>query len=303
MIRQINCYTLLMGIFFGVCPFFMTAQDFCRLYPLEGSQYHERIPNVLLKTCAPLNAHQQADLAGHLALSDGSGHRYPLTVQFHTDQLTVHASPAFPLPGDRKFEVVYQDQVLTHFFTGKPKKAARSNDSFFFKNDTLPGDFPLVEITNFGSPRDGQYYLTDPNNGYPYFIVDQEESVLYFKESPKSFANFQYLGNNQYGVFNITDQVWYFLDTSFTVIDSARCVNDLITDFHDVQITPEGNRLLMNYNNQIIDMSVIVPGGQPDALVQGAILQEVSPAGVLIWEWRSWDHFEITDGWFAGFPL
>ncbi|MEM6725925.1 MAG: hypothetical protein AAF598_17920 [Bacteroidota bacterium] len=239
-----------MGVLLVVFPFLIRAQDFCHVYPIEGSRYHEVLPNLILKSCASITPSNQGLLDQQLEFTDNSGTKYALQISVHTDRRTIHAVPTFPLPGDGAFQLSYKGQVLTHFFTGKAKKPTPSVEEVFFKNDTLPGDFPLVDIIDLGSPGDGNYYLTETNNGYPYFIVDQEESVLYFQESSKAFANFQYLGDDQYGVFNIFDAIWYFLDTTFTIIDSAACTNGLLTDFHDVQITPEGNRLLMNYNNQ-----------------------------------------------------
>jgi hypothetical protein len=42
-------------------------------------------------------------------------------------------------------------------------------------------------------------------------------------------------------------------------------------------------------------MSVIVPGGHPEALVVGCIVQEIDGQGNVIFEWRSWDHISILD--------
>jgi hypothetical protein len=42
-------------------------------------------------------------------------------------------------------------------------------------------------------------------------------------------------------------------------------------------------------------MSQIVPGGDPAALVTGLVIQEVDVNGNVYFQWRSWDHFEITD--------
>jgi len=52
----------------------------------------------------------------------------------------------------------------------------------------------------------------------------------------------------------------------------------------------------MIYDTQAIDNAkAVVPNGQPTALVTGLIIQELDAAKNVIFEWRSWDHFLITD--------
>lgn len=42
-------------------------------------------------------------------------------------------------------------------------------------------------------------------------------------------------------------------------------------------------------------MSQIVVGGNPNAIVTGLVIQEVDISGTVYFQWRSWDHFLITD--------
>jgi hypothetical protein len=42
-------------------------------------------------------------------------------------------------------------------------------------------------------------------------------------------------------------------------------------------------------------MSQIVPGGHPNAQVTGLVIQEIDQNQNIHFQWRSWDHFEITD--------
>jgi hypothetical protein len=51
----------------------------------------------------------------------------------------------------------------------------------------------------------------------------------------------------------------------------------------------------MSYDPQIVNMSLIVPGGKPNATVTGLVIQEVDKDENVFFQWRSWDHFEITD--------
>jgi hypothetical protein len=58
---------------------------------------------------------------------------------------------------------------------------------------------------------------------------------------------------------------------------------------------PNGNAALLLFDNQPVDMSAVVPGGCPNAIVRGAILQELDPSHNVVFEWRSWDHVAITE--------
>jgi hypothetical protein len=51
----------------------------------------------------------------------------------------------------------------------------------------------------------------------------------------------------------------------------------------------------MAYDPQQVDMSQIVPGGHPQASVIGLIIQEIDVNSNVVFQWRSWDHFAITD--------
>jgi len=71
--------------------------------------------------------------------------------------------------------------------------------------------------------------------------------------------------------------------------------NDYRADFHDFQILPDGQMLLLIYEERQIDMSEIVEGGDPNATVVGCRIQEQDAAKNVVFEWSSFDHFAITD--------
>jgi hypothetical protein len=51
----------------------------------------------------------------------------------------------------------------------------------------------------------------------------------------------------------------------------------------------------MAYDPEIVDMSQIIQGGNPNATVVGLIVQEIDENNNVVFQWRSWDHFAITD--------
>ena len=58
-----------------------------------------------------------------------------------------------------------------------------------------------------------------------------------------------------------------------------------------------GNVILFSYDLRIVDMSKVVTGGNPAATVTGLVIQELDANRNLIFQWRSWDYFNITDSY------
>ena len=44
-------------------------------------------------------------------------------------------------------------------------------------------------------------------------------------------------------------------------------------------------------------MSQITPGGSPDAVVTGLVVQELDASKNVIFQWRTWDYLPITDSY------
>jgi hypothetical protein len=60
---------------------------------------------------------------------------------------------------------------------------------------------------------------------------------------------------------------------------------------------PNGDVLLLGYYLSRVDMSQVVPNGNPAALVSGAVLQELDAQRNVVWQWRAWDHYPFTQQW------
>ena len=49
------------------------------------------------------------------------------------------------------------------------------------------------------------------------------------------------------------------------------------------------------YDEQPYAMDTVVIGGDPNATVEGLIVQELDQNQNLLFQWRSWDHFHVLD--------
>lgn len=174
---------------------------------------------------------------------------------------------------------------------------------------TVPADFPplIVTVPASGTGEGGifltnftvdwqrfsfsdskSYLLILDNNGEPIFYQRMTPGVPYFdfKKQPNGYLS--YNEGNGPG--------FYVMNEQYEVIDLFSVGNGYPrTDNHDFQMLPNGHAILMIYDRQPVDMSQIVPDGDPNAIVIGLVLQELDTEKNVVFEWRSWDHIPITD--------
>jgi hypothetical protein len=84
------------------------------------------------------------------------------------------------------------------------------------------------------------------------------------------------------------------MDSSYNVIDSFSCKN-YSTDFHDFNLFPNGNSLLLGAYWRTVRMDTIVAGGDSAAQVLEFVIQEQDANKNVIFQWRCQDYFQITD--------
>jgi arylsulfotransferase ASST len=166
--------------------------------------------------------------------------------------------------------------------------------------DTLPSDFPAITATRTGTTGDGNLFLCsirfdDPAyTSYLMILGDDGWPVLY-RRLPASGFDFKVQPTGRVTYCSDEPRRFYAWNGLGAVVDSFEAGNGYFTDIHELQMLPDGHALLMAYDPHVIDMSAVTPGGNPAAVVSGLIVQELDRAKDVVFEWRSWDHFQITD--------
>ena len=172
--------------------------------------------------------------------------------------------------------------------------------------NNLPLDYPAPTVNSYGD-HDNEYlflnlfsrnmlsqwenYITIIDSyGTPVFYERSEENRINFNILPNGYLTY----SSNY-LQNTFEEKYYIIDSAYNLIDSVNTGNGYILDAHDMLLLENGHYLVMSYDPQPVDMSQIVPGGDPWAIVTGLVIQEVDNNQNVYFQWRSWDYFEITD--------
>lgn len=180
-----------------------------------------------------------------------------------------------------------------------------------FKSITQTG-VPEVDVTLFGEVAEGEllfdYFFAPPvlypnNEAHALSLGENstEANILYSHATTCLNLEFQ----NGYHTFFAIDTsmvlpdgnygAYHAMNENGEIVDTFICGNGYITDTHEFQITEEETFIITSYDVQQIDMSQIVEGGNANAFVTGFVVQELDMDRNVLFEWRSWDHFNITD--------
>jgi len=123
---------------------------------------------------------------------------------------------------------------------------------------SVPSDFPHFEpsILNNGI-AEGRIFLNNWQ-GSPYIMILENDGTPYFYQRVED--------TNGYG-----------------------------TDEHEIYMLEDGHYFLIALGYRQVDMSLIVPGGDPNATVIDNHIQEFDANHNLVFEWLSYDYFNIID--------
>lgn len=183
---------------------------------------------------------------------------------------------------------------------GPQPNAARPSPRFV----TLPADFPAITVTVPASAAaaDGLIFITDfagpglPTAAPYVMMLDNRGEPVYYRKLAANQAgtDLRKWPNGQVTFYDRSVGRFHILDSTYATV-GYYYAKWRWSDHHDFQLLPNGHQRYQSYDPQQIDMSQIVPGGWPTATVYGLVLQELDPSRNIVFEWRSWDHFAITD--------
>lgn len=164
-------------------------------------------------------------------------------------------------------------------------------DSQPFQSGSLPAWIPAA-VAQGSDTTPGYLILSYP--GGP-VIVDNAGAVRWYLASPDPQLNsFQAHPNGRYTLFGSTDspRQYRVIDELGAVVDTLTCVG-WPTRFHDLQVMAGGDYWISCDEIRVMDLTSV--GGLDSVDVTWSIIQHVAPDGALLFEWKSADHFDISD--------
>ncbi len=161
-----------------------------------------------------------------------------------------------------------------------------------------PPDFPQVTAQEWGATAPGYLFASNlffAGSGTCFLmILDDTGAPVWFQPGgPRT--DFKRQDNGQYSYYDVLAGSFTVLDSTMQPVDHWACGNGYSTDLHELRLLPDGHALLMSYDPETVDMSAVVPGGNPAATVIGLVIQEQDADKNVVFQWRSWDHFQVTD--------
>ena len=168
-------------------------------------------------------------------------------------------------------------------------------------SNTVPPTFPTItENVNNVQPK-WNIFLTNmifdnSITNIPYLMVLNTSMypISYMALSSISF-DFKWQPTGRMTYYDYSVEGWVVLDSSYQPIGTVLCGNGYSTDHHEIRMLPNGHAFVEANDVQQVDMDTVVPGGVDGAYVTGLIIQELDQSGNVVFQWRSWDHFAITD--------
>jgi hypothetical protein len=129
-------------------------------------------------------------------------------------------------------------------------------------------------------------------------ILDNNGQPVYYRTTRRA-SDFKVHPNGLMSFFG--EEQFYLMDKNFRIIDSVSCVNGVKTDAHDFLILPNGDYLLIGTEEQEADLSqqyIFMKHNLPGsahAKVKAGVVQQLSPAKKLLYQWNARPYFKLED--------
>ncbi len=318
-------------LFFGVFFFFgaraiqpqpISAVRVVNSYPINGAQNVHPATGIGISFSSPIIKNSM--YCDSITVTGTINEKYSGTVRISTNRKTVIFIPSKPFPfGETinvrfgRFETISEAMtpaysltftirtklaiVDTSFHSDDPILENQIHKTLFHATGPATLSYPIFNIITENNPSNGEMFianyknLASQTNTYR-MILDKYGEVTYGEGGgPDYFDDFK---PNQDGTYSFYDQqngAFFILDTNFTLINIIGATYGYVTDAHEIRVTSEGNYFILAADYEFIDMSSYVKGGFNSATVLVPIIQEFDRDSNLIFEWRTIDHFKITD--------
>ena len=302
------------------------AVSACLIYvsPEPGSRGVSPHNNIILRSSEVLDASSTELTSVRVVGSTSGSHTGSLKLSddratlvfvpgrpFHLGEKVVVSVSASPCRSQGRSDFRFEFQVAERWSVGhqRPTEVLEQTDASWHTPNAaraatlagpLPTDYPEIFIPWSDDPEPGLLFMAPRSTAMSagpeghLIVIDNRGQPLFYRRTPNRGTDFQV----QQGLLTYFDGLfegYYVMDSSYAVVDSFRMGNGYTTDFHDFRLMPNGHALMMAYDRQPVRMDSVVVGGDSNAVVIGLVLQELDTDKNVVFQWRSFDHFQITD--------
>ena len=146
-------------------------------------------------------------------------------------------------------------------------------------NDSLPLDFPQRTIMTSGATAPGSLFLASfkisqagdhytfvslvPSDQQYLMILDNSGTPGFYRAMGSISTDFKLQPNGRLTYNDGTVDIFYELDSNYVVMDAFQAGNGYRTNVHDLHVSPNGRALILADDPEIVDMSKIVTGREP----------------------------------------
>lgn len=167
------------------------------------------------------------------------------------------------------------------------------------QSQNILSNYPEMVLNTSNHPTPGYIFLTLLYPGVDSYlmIMGNDGIPVYYNKLPWASRNLLLQPDGELTYFDHSRGKFFQMDSSYNVIDSFHCRNGFeeTTQFHEFIHLENGHSFLMARDNRIVRMDTIVVGGDSAAIVSGFVIQELDANNNVIFQWNTFDHFEITD--------
>lgn len=317
-----------------ICCCFMLPSyaQFSYINPVPGSSNHHPQATILLKNGAAIDGESVLN-KNFISITGSESGNHTWHARLSDDQKTIVVKPDVIFDFGETVSVTVQPKLRkqngetingTSFNFGIRKQNTPQDEELIRKarlqnfideygydptsqtasKITYPLDsMPTYTITTNNNPAPGRIFYTnhedqvDGQVGTNSFttIIENDGTMIWAKDVAQNGRDFKINVNGYLSYYNREHAIWMIMDSNYNIIDSVQCKNgyEMATNDHDVMMYPDGHIFLLAYDNQVTDMTAY--GGLPNAVVQYLVLQELDENRDVVFEWRSDDHFQLTD--------
>jgi len=291
-----------------------SAQNWQYMFPKSGAQFMPVQTTIILRTPIDLPKNFSPSFISLSVIGEKSG-MHPGKIITSDDNRTLIFKPEHIFSVDERVDVEINAEQLdilpikfnftTTTITADNRKIVASvsnylslskaaSPSVIQKTSTVingvsvPSDFPTWQVSTVKQTDKGRLFLSyDPNDGPSYIMILENDGTPYFYQrinGPSQEFKILPTGALSRHIYE-NQNCFVLMDSDCAVIDTIRCGHGYPTNEHELQVLPNGHCLILgNWTHPLANVTVLEN-----------IVQELDKQKNVVFEWRPFDYFDISD--------